>query len=82
MDDSTGLKIAECATPVSQMHHHSGWRGELDRSFHWHRISWELNEDALQCNTTADLKSIKSTIQSTDSKAFSVRISAGELYSY
>jgi hypothetical protein len=41
-------------------------------------VSWELDTDALQCNTTADLKKIRSVIQSENSEAFLVRISAGE----
>jgi hypothetical protein len=78
IDAHTGLKVAECQTPVSRTYH-TGWREELDSNFHWHRVNWELNADALLCNTTADLKTIKSTIQSEDSEAFIVKISAGKM---
>ncbi|KAI6218857.1 Abnormal pharyngeal pumping eat-20 [Aphelenchoides fujianensis] len=76
LDATTGLKVADCQTPVSAREPHRGWRGELDRAFHWHRVNWELDEEALQCNTTADLKTIRSALQTSDSQAFLVRISA------
>lgn len=78
MDAKTGLKVAECQTPVSRTYH-TGWGEELDSNFHWKRVSWELDTDLLQCNTTADLKTIKSTIRSEDSEAFIVKISAGKM---
>ncbi|KAI6240788.1 Abnormal pharyngeal pumping eat-20 [Aphelenchoides fujianensis] len=76
LDATTGLKVADCQTPVSAREPHRGWRGELDHAFHWHRVNWELDEEALQCNTTADLKTIRSALQTSDSQAFLVRISA------
>ncbi|CAD5231277.1 unnamed protein product [Bursaphelenchus okinawaensis] len=75
-DADTGVVIADCTTSIQAKTTPLGWKGELEHDFHWHRVNWELNEEQLTCNTTADHHPIISSLNSDELDAYLVQIKA------